>query len=258
MSHPSDSAWHEDDGFWINMAPSLFPQQRWDAAEVEVQRLLELIPNQPERAAILDLGCGPGRIALELAQRGYRVTGVDRTAAYLDEARQRAETAQLDIEWVHRDMRLYRRDDTFNLVLSMFTTFGYFEDAADDRQVARNIHANLKPGGCMLIDVIGKEILARQYRARDWNTEADGALMLQERTICNNWSWIRCKWIRILPDGTQHTYHLEHRLYSAGELIDLLTQEGFVNVNAYGSLEGTPYDHEARRLIVTAEKPRSH
>jgi len=58
---------------------------------------------------VLELACGPGRHALEFARRGYRVTGVDRTARYLETAREKAGEEGLDVEWVEADMRTLRR-----------------------------------------------------------------------------------------------------------------------------------------------------
>ena len=90
------SAWYDDDRFWQEAAPLLFRQARWEAAEEEVDQLLELL-ELPEGAAVLDMACGPGRHALELARRGFRVTGVDRTQIYLNEAARGAEEAGLKI-----------------------------------------------------------------------------------------------------------------------------------------------------------------
>ena len=74
--------WHEDDTFWHAWAPVMFETQRWEAAPGEVERALELLGVEPG-AALLDMCCGPGRHALELARRGLRVTAVDRTEDYV-------------------------------------------------------------------------------------------------------------------------------------------------------------------------------
>ena len=83
---------------------------------------------------------------LELSRRGYRVTGVDRTESYLGEARRRSDDQGLEVEWVRADMRSFARPEAFDVVLNMYTSFGYFEDAADDRLAAQAFLNALVPG----------------------------------------------------------------------------------------------------------------
>ena len=74
--------WHEDDNFWETMAPKLFPEERMKFTPKEVDKIISLLEISPD-AYILDLCCGPGRHSLELARRGFKVLGVDRTLKYL-------------------------------------------------------------------------------------------------------------------------------------------------------------------------------
>src|SRR5688572_30492678 len=98
--------WHEQDVFWETTGPTMFTAQRWANAPAEVASLLKLLGLEPG-AAVLDLGCGVGRHSLELVRRGFLVTGVDRTARFLDEARKRADAESLKIELVEEDMRAF-------------------------------------------------------------------------------------------------------------------------------------------------------
>jgi len=180
------------------------------------------------------------------------VTGVDRTRLYLDRASKQAEAEGLKIEFVQSDMRSFCRPDAFDAVVNLFTSFGYFEDPEDDRQVATNMYQSLKSGGVFLIDMMGKEVLARIFRERDWYEE-DSVLILQERKISKNWSWMENRWI-MLKDNNRAELRLSHRVYSAVELASLLTECGFTHVDAYGDLDGSAYDHLARRLVIVAHK----
>ena len=81
------TAWHEQDQFW-EMVP-LFGPDRLEMAPEEVEGVISLLGIEPG-ASVLDLCCGVGRHSLELARRGYRVTGVDRTASYLQTASEKA------------------------------------------------------------------------------------------------------------------------------------------------------------------------
>ncbi|UCG32571.1 MAG: class I SAM-dependent methyltransferase [Phycisphaerales bacterium] len=249
------STWHEDDAFWDTMAPVLFTEERWKQAPVEAGQILELM-EIPEGAAILDMGCGPGRHAVEFAGRGYRVTGVDRTVKYLELARQAAEKRGVEVEWFNADMREFRRDGAFDAVVSLLTSFGYFADPREDRRVAENFLADLRPGGYLVMELMGKEVLARVFRPTDWHQESDGTMVLEDRRITDDWAWIDVRWV-VLRGERCAEHHFGHRLYSALELKELLGGVGFADVHAYGSLSGTRYDHEAERLVVVARKPPS-
>jgi len=246
-----DLPWHEQDTFWDTVAPTLFTQQRWEDAPAEVEQVVSLLGIDPG-AHVLDLCCGVGRHSLELARRGFQVTGVDRTRLYLDRASKQAEAEGLKVEFVQSDMRDFCRPDAFDAVVNMFTSFGYFEDPEDDRQVALNVCRSLRSGGVFLIDMMGKEILARIFRERDWYEE-NGMLILEERKITRNWSWMENHWI-MFKDNNRAELRLSQRLYSAVELASLLTECGFVHIDAYGDLEGRAYDHLARRLVIVAHK----
>ena len=89
--------WHEQDGFWETVAPILFAERRWLDTPAEVDQVVSLL-GIGSGAHILDLCCGVGRHSLELARRGFRVTGVDRTRPYLDRASKQAEAEGLDFE----------------------------------------------------------------------------------------------------------------------------------------------------------------
>ena len=151
--------WFDDDVFWRELYPYMFPEKRFADATAQIGQVLEL--TKPEGKAVLDLCCGPGRWAIPLAQKGFSVTGVDRTQFLLNVAKAKAKAARVRIEWVRADMRDFLRPDSFDLVLSMLTSFGYFDRKDEDRLVLRNMFTNLKAGGVCLFDLSGKEQLAR-------------------------------------------------------------------------------------------------
>jgi len=244
--------WHENEAFWIDTAPVMFTKERWAQAVEEVAQLSKLM-DIAEGASVLDVGCGPGRHALEFAKRGYRVTGVDAIAPYLNEAESKATERNLDVEFVQADMREFRREGAFDAAVNMLTAFGYFDDPADDRRVIDNIFANLKPRGVFVMDFMGKEILARIFRERDWSEHENGLVLLEERKVGGAWDRVDVRWI-LLQGETRKEHHFKLRLYSASELVTMFTTAGFVDVCAHGSLEGAPYNQEAQRLVVVGHK----
>ncbi len=244
-------AWHEDENFWKGVYPILFSKERWRNTPEEVEKVITLL-NLTPGCRILDLCCGPGRHSLELAARGFHVTGVDRIAFYLKKAKEKADSQGLNIELIEDRMEHFLRPGFYDTVLSLLTSFGYFEDPKDDQLVLINIHSSLKKGGKLLMDLMGKEVMARIFQERDWHEE-NGTLILEERKVSNDWSWSENRWI-VIKGETRKDFRFAHRIYSAVELSALLKECGFKSVHAYGDLGGSPYGHEARRLIIVAEK----
>lgn len=245
------TAWHDDDGFWAHFEEILFNPARLDAAQTEVDQIVALL-SIGEGAHILDLPCGVGRHALEFARRGHAVVAIDRTASYIERARAEARRQCLDVTFELGDMREVCLPGAFDFVLNLFGSFGYFADPADNRAVVEHMYASLRPGGQFMIETMGKEILARDFRARDWSEDGD-LLLLSERTIVENWSRVDTRWIVIR--GTERYEHLVSvRSYSAAELASLLASCGFGDIRVYGSLAGIPYDQAAQRLVIIGRK----
>jgi len=242
-------AWFETPEFWDTMAGAMFDKARWEQTPADVDGVVALAGLE-RGAHVLDLCCGPGRHALELHRRGLAVTAVDLHAPYLEQARGK----DAGVEWVHGDMREFRRDGAFDAAINLFSSFGYFEDQEDDRRVARNVCRSLKPGGAFLIDTMSKEVLARKFQPRGWNELEDGAVLLQDRRLVDGWSGLRTTWTRIRDDDRQSfTFYM--RLYAGTELATLLREAGFAEVSLYGWFDGSPYDHDARRLLALARTP---
>jgi SAM-dependent methyltransferase len=246
--------WYDDDKFWKAVAPVLFSDERCgEAAGKEVEQVLALL-GAPAGAHLLDLCCGPGRHAVELARRGFSVTGVDRTAAYLEQARRQTDQEGLSIEFVRADMLDFCRSSTFDGALNLFTSFGFFESDEDELQVLSNVFESLKPNGRFIIDILGKEVLSRKFQTRSWQSTADGKVfLLEERKIRSGWGSIDNRWL-VFNEAGRHEFHWAIRVYSGRELETLLRRAGFSEIVQYGGLDGAPYDDEATRLVAVAQK----
>lgn len=251
---PIDTKWFEDDDFWQLVEPYLFPDSSWERAGEQVDQLVERLKLN-SGAKILDLPSGPGRHAVQLASRGMDVTAVDRTEAYIEQLRSEAKHRNLELEALVGNMRQFHRPGEFDAVVNLFTSFGYF-DQAGNRRTLKNFYNNLRPGGRLLIDVIGKEPLARRFQPHDWHETDDGALLLEERTLNDDVSRIQSRWILITPDNQRHEFNLDHRLYSGAELRALFEQVGFTDVDVIGSIDGQPYGLDTPRLVVVGTRPQ--
>lgn len=242
------SGWFHDPAFWDEFKLVMFHARRREATPAEVDALVKLLGLAPP-ARVLDLPCGIGRHSAELARRGFAVTGVDLHEPYLVEAR----AAAPGVEWIRADMREFRRPGAFDAVLNLYTSFGYFEDPGDDRRVARNALESLRPGGALVIEMNGKEVLAAKYEERRWHDLGDGSRLLEHTTVEDGWRAVRNEWT-LYKDGKRRDTHFWTRLYAGTELERLLLDVGFAGVKLFGWFDGRPYGPGAPRLVAVARR----
>jgi SAM-dependent methyltransferase len=221
---------------------------------VEIDQLEALLALRPPRR-ILDLPCGQGRHAIELARRGYEVTGVDLSPFLLKVAEERARAAGVRVRWRSGDMRQPLAGERFEVVLNLFTSLGYFADEADDRKVVGAAAAMLAPGGRFVIEVINGERVMAQFQEREWFTVGQTAVverraldiatrrMVVERTVTS-------------PDETEVNLHAL-RLYSGRDISAILRGAGFGRVDLYGDWSGEPLAPESLRVLAVGTMPLS-
>ena len=243
--------WFEDETFWNKLYPFLFTDSKLEAADSEVDSVLQLAGL--EHGDVLDLACGPGRHSVALAKQGFRVTGVDLSAFLLGKARERARAHDVDIEWVQEDMRRFVRPETFDLAISLFSSFGYFDNCDDDLRVLRNLHKSLRAGGTLVMELAGREPLARGFHPTTSKELADGRLLVERHQVVDDWTRIENQWI-VIEDGVATTFRFDFTVYSGRELKDLLLQAGFSQVQLFGAYDARGYDLDAERLIAVARK----
>lgn len=243
--------WFEDNTFWRDFYPYIFPPERFSAAKEEVAAIIAL--TQCSGGRLLDLCCGPGRHAVEFAQRNFEVTGVDTSPFLLDRARKHAQAASVSVEWVMEDARRFTRPAAFDLVCELYNSFGYFPNEQDDLQVLRNVHESLKENGVLVLDVLGKERISRGWQSAICSDFPDGALLVYRPKLRDDFCRISTEWI-LVKDGRSRTLQVEHTVYSARELKDRLLSCGFREVRVFGDLRGATYDMNAISLVVVARK----
>ncbi|RFF27232.1 MULTISPECIES: bifunctional 2-polyprenyl-6-hydroxyphenol methylase/3-demethylubiquinol 3-O-methyltransferase UbiG [unclassified Wenzhouxiangella] len=239
--------WYLDDDFWRNFGSLMFNADTFARGSQEVQQLLALLGSRPQ--TVLDLGCGPGRHALPLADAGLAVTAVDTSPSLLEQLE--TERGERAIEIVEADMREFVRPQTFDVVIVMWTSFGYFTDEADHRRVLTNIRDSLKPGGRLVLDLVGLEYLCRNLQPVHLTEYDDGRILVERPDLTEAMTRLENQWMLI--DGDRVHYHeFSHRVWSAGEIRSLLQDAGLSLKAVYGSYDGDEYDLDAERMIVIA------
>ena len=216
-------------------------------------------------AEILDLACGHGRHAIELAKRGYKVTGLDFSKHFIDIAKKEAEVKGVKVNFVRGDMRNLSFVNKFDAITNMFTSFGYFDDESDNELVLRKISRALKPKGKFLIDINnGMRTLARM--SQKGKTDKAGLLRAAHKEKLSNglivttkdefdsatmrWSMTRT-W---KEKGKPKSYRTNVRMFSPPELKNMMERNGLHIEKVWGDFEGAPFGFDARRLVVLARK----
>ena len=202
-----------------------------------------------EGMEVLDLACGHGRISNRLAERGARVSGLDASPLFLDRARADAAAREVEVEYVHGDMRSPPwADDSFDRVVSWFTSFGYFDDP-ENRRVLREARRGLRPDGRLLIENNNlAELLPRWLPTVV--IERDGQLMV-DRSSFDPVSSRAVTERAIVRDGRVRRFQFSVRMFIAAELRDWLLQAGFERVEFWDHA-GDPLTAQSRRMVTIA------
>lgn len=214
---------------WGLRAPN--DQVQTDAAGI--WKLLEL--SAGERLA--DVGCGHGRHALALAQRGARVVGTDASQPLLSRARELSQLAR-SASWVLADMRsLPFPSNAFDAALIM-DAFGFFETEDQDATALREIGRTLKPGGRLLLKVVNGEIVLNDLRPIE-HEEREGQVIDISRTLSGR---VMSERVRISGPRGGGEYRREQRLYRSSDLQQMLARVGMPMRSLSATSDGATFD----------------
>jgi SAM-dependent methyltransferase len=229
------------------------PFMRADQTLREAEFISEALMAAPG-SEILDVGCGYGRHAIELVQRGFNVTGLDLSLPLLIRAADEAQRRSLSVNFVHADMREMAFEKQFDGAYSMLTSFGYFDEETNLR-VAERIGRALKPGSRFLLDILNRDYVVADLPVRVW-WEGTGCVVLEEVDFNFHTSRINTHRSIVFEDGRQLEQELSVRAYSLHEIGRLLRQAGFRVVDVSGGLatRGDFFGSASRNLLIIAEK----
>ncbi len=228
-------------------------RRSWSAQETRdeadfIQQVLGL--SAPAR--ILDVPCGEGRHAMEMASRGYRVTGADITPALLEDARRSSAERGVDLELELADMRDLPWKGRFEGAFSFWGSLGYFDEEGNTAFLHSMARA-LKPGGRFVLDTHVAETILPRFEERAWRYAGE-TLVLEDRSYDHETSRIEVEWT-FVKDGTTRKAQSSMRIYTYQELLDLLEEVGLESLEAYGSLEQEPFALGAERLLLLTARP---
>jgi D-alanine-D-alanine ligase len=228
------------------------------AREIDVfSDILKLL--QQDR--ILDLCCGQGRASLELARRGFgNVEGLDRSRYLIQKARTQSKKENLSVKFREGDARkLPYQADSFDVVMVLGNSFGYFESAREDVRVLKEIFRVLKPWGKLLIDVTDGEYLKRKFQPRSWEWIDKNYFVCRERSLSHDKQrLISREVVTHVKKGVIADQFYAERLYTRKALEDLLRSAGFSDVAVHKQITAESQRNQdlgmmEKRIITTGQ-----
>ena len=244
-------SWFEEifDEDYLRTLPFLTPQ----ATQAEALFVAEALGVEPG-ARLLDVGCGYGRHAMELAARGYQIGALDLSLPLLLRGADEAQRRGLNINFIHGDMRDLVFESQFDGIYCLFSTFGYFDEETN-RKTIEGMARAVKRGGRLVLDVLNRDYLIGELPTRVW-WEGDGCVVLEEVEFNYFTSRIHSKRSIVFDDGRQLEQEISIRSYSLHELGKMLHAAGLRVIEISGStaMRGRFFGNQSRGIIVVAEK----
>lgn len=217
-----------------------------------------------KNSLVLDLGCGIGRHSVALAEKGFKVVGVDLSPEYIARAKEMAAERGVNknCDFKVGDMRrisevLNGYQGKFNAVINLFTSMGYYEEETD-RQVMAQLQELTAPQGVLVIDISNRDWLIRHFQTRDVYHIGEDLVQIVERKLNLENSHMENIWrfYRQQDEDLKHldTIEVDHRVYSLHELRRLVEEGGWTYQNCYGGFNSEPFTMDSRRMVLIAKK----
>ena len=206
---------------------------------------------------LLDLGCGTGKMTLELARRGYDMTGVDISPEMLNVARERAEREELDVLWLCQDMTEFELYGTVDVALCCLDGINHLTDTSSLKKTFALVHNYLSPDGLFIFDVNGKHKFENVYSDRAYVMEEDGAVCIWQNAY-NDKSKICDFYITLFKeeeDGsyTRYDESERERMYTLRSLKSALVKAEFEIIGAYSDFDFSAATDSSERIYIVAK-----
>ena len=194
----------------------------------------------PAHGRVLDLACGVGRHSIELGKLGYRVAGVDISPVFIERARELADEAGVDVEFVVGDVRSVGErlagSEAFDATINMFTSHGYY-GRDEDVRMFRQLRDLSTAQAVLIVNAANRDRFMNGFMP-EGSQEAGGVVIWEHRrldmvtsSIANRWEFFKRR------NGSlelQNTVKFTLRAYSLHEVIELLREAGWTHTRSYG------------------------
>jgi SAM-dependent methyltransferase len=238
------------DGYLIQKKQTLAERTYYEADGVI--RYLCLQPGE----RVMDCPCGYGRHSIALLEKGIQAVGYDINSVHLNKAIETAAAKNLPHDFRKKNMLEIDDENTYDGIINMFYSFGFFDTDEENFQVLKNFYKALKPGGQFLMhtDVNLPRILEGGYKfVEERDLHSKNSLKIIDEYIPET-KRINGKWIINANGGPAIIKDYSVRVYSKEEFESLCFEAGFRVVKAYSDWEGNAYSEKSEDMIIVATK----
>src|SRR4030095_57633 len=255
MSNEKDVPWYsEETGLFGETYFKIFGENINSRVTPDEIAFLEKQLNLKPGSAVFDLCCGYGRHSVELAKRGYNVTGQDLSSNFLKMAEDAAAKEGVKLNLVHDDMRSIGFENEFDAAIIMFSSFGVLETDEENQKVLNGIARSLKKGGRFVIDTANRDKIIRQYLPKDHRYHEDGTIEIIDRNFDHVSGYHNETRKLFFLDGSIKEFSIILRFYTVPELKVMLNKAGLKLIETYGDFDYNPISLSTPRYILIAEK----
>jgi len=227
---------------------SSLKSQDWTKKELKIIDDLHL----KKHAKVLDIPCGQGRHSIELAQKGFQVTGIDYSPDALRIAKKHTDERSVSSIFLKQDMRSLNLNEKFDAVLSLGNSFGYFSDA-DNKKIIKSISKLLKLNGFFVMHQINPIETLRQFNKGDKFRISDGYVKCEDISFDPLNFIKKSRWI-IVRGNKKKILNIKLRLYTFPEIRHLFNCYKLNIIKVYGSFSKKPYQFNSPSMIIIAKK----
>lgn len=247
--------------------PEYFTSYEEDLSDAHTNQQVEFVINNAglkKTDKILDIGCGLGRHALQLAKIGYDVTGLDQSSNLIHIARTSALKEKIRVKFIKGDMRKLPFTDQFDVILSLFTTLGYFS-YEDNKAVIREMARILKPDGRLIIDLYDYQRVVDKYRTvgvpttnknvyRYVHTYLRGNIKVHDQQSYDFSTQVEHTKRQFIAQGKRFSYDLFLTFYSLKQYSEMFQEAGLSITRVWGDFEGRRRTSDSSRTIILVRK----
>ena len=213
---------------------------------------VEPLLNTGQGGRLLDMGCGFGRHSVELARRGYEVTGIDPSTTLISEADCRASEIGVAVDFRTGLGERFRSDRPYDGAICLFTSLGQIGEQGENSGLVERVYAALKPGGRFVVEVPQRETAVRHLKADEKFGEGNRATIVSR--VYDADTRVVSESFRVVNENDDHTYLLKYRLFDRDELEAHFEAAGFVIVSIFGDYDGASLNEEQAIMLLVAEK----
>lgn len=225
----------------------LYKHRDSEEAHLFLNNLIKLLNIKPSDN-ILDCGCGKGRHAIYLSKKGFNVTGIDISESSIQEAKKHENK---NLEFFVHDVRNLFRTNYYDVALSLFTSFGYFDNDHENNKAIKSISISLKKGAIFVLDFMNSEKEIKRLVAKE-KCSINNIKFNLHRYTKNN---CIVKDIQITAKEKQYNFRENVKAYKLKDLEKFLNQNNIVITHLFGDYNLSSFDEaHSNRLIITGRK----